>query len=134
LYKLDYFNNPLSLQSIQVQRFLDRLNIINPKNSIYKDGQNVHDVTIQKTVCESLQSLLRDPKPLFTIDDIIESDLSLNIKESLIEYCQDGSVHSIHLITYGELLGYVWQRVNKSEFKEELFRILEEQIASQFIC
>jgi hypothetical protein len=126
---LDYSDNPLIIQSNQVQRFLNRFYIINKKNNIYHDNQNVHDVTIQKTICESLQSLLRDPKPLYTIDDIIESDLNSDTKESLIEYCQDESVHSIHLITYGELLGYVWQRIIKSEYKMELFRILDEQIA-----
>jgi Leucine-rich repeat (LRR) protein len=124
-----YSNNPLTIQSIQVQRFLDRFTIFNKNNNIYQDKQNVHDVTIQKTICESLQSLLRDPKSLFSIDDIIESDLSSNTKESLIEYCQDESVHSIHLITYGELLGYIWQRIIKSNHKEELFKILEEQTA-----
>jgi internalin A len=129
LVLLCYYDNPLSLQSVQVHRFLDRLNIINPSSSIYQDGQNVHDVTIQKTVCESLQSLLRDEKPLFSIDDIINSNLNSKTKESLIEYCQNESVHSVHLITYGELLGYVWQRINKSDYKEELFKILEEQIA-----
>jgi Leucine-rich repeat (LRR) protein len=129
LNSLDYSNNPLTIQSIQVQRFLDRFNIINRNNSIYQDKQNVHDVTIQKTICDSLQSLLRDSKPLFTLDDVISSNLSFKSKESLIEYCQDESVHSVHLVTYGELLSYVWQRIINSDHKEELFRILEEQMA-----
>jgi len=46
LNSLDYSNNPLTIQSIQVQRFLDRFNIINRNNSIYQDNQNVHDVTL----------------------------------------------------------------------------------------
>jgi Leucine-rich repeat (LRR) protein len=130
LYSLNYQNNPLITQSIQVQRFINRFININKNNKgIYQDKQNVHDITVQKTVCESLQSLLKDTKPLFSINDIIASDLNLITKESLIEYCQDDSVHSIHLITYSELLGYVWQRIIKSIHKEELFRILEEQIA-----
>jgi Leucine-rich repeat (LRR) protein len=130
LYILSYCDNPFNIQSIQVQRFFDRFFIYsNKNNNIYQDKQNVHDVTIQKTVCESLQSLLKDDKPLFSINDIIASNLNLITKESLIEYCQDDSVHSVHLITYTELLGYVWQRIIKSEYKEELFKILEEQIA-----
>jgi hypothetical protein len=91
----------------------------------------VHDITIQKTICDSLQSLLKDSKPLFSFDNIISSNLNSKIKESLIEYCQDDSVHSIHLITFKELLGYVWQRIIKSNHKEELFRILEEQITKK---
>jgi len=90
-----------------------------------------------------LQSLLKDNKPLLSFDNIISSGLSSKTKESLIEYCQNESVHSVHLITYGELLSYVWpkceafsrlllrnwQRIINSDHKEELFRILEEQIA-----
>jgi Leucine-rich repeat (LRR) protein len=135
LVSLEYYGNPLTIQSIQVQRFLDRFMTFNKNNSIYQDKQNIHDVTIQKTICDSLQSLLKDNKPMFSIDDIILSNLSLTTKESLIEYCQDESVHSIHLITYGELLGFVWQRIINSNHKEELLRILEEQMAdSQCKC
>jgi hypothetical protein len=129
LTKLMYQNNPLTIQSIQVQRFLHRFNRASKNNNIYHDKQNVHDVTIQKTICDSLQFLLKDPKPIFSIDNIITSNLNSNVKESLIEYCQDDSVHSVHLITYSELLGYVWQRITKSDHKEELFKILEEQTA-----
>ena len=129
LYSLSYCDNPLTIQSIQVERFLDRFITFNKNNSIYQDKQNVHDITIQKTICESLQSLLKDLKPIFSVDDIISSNLDHKTKESLIEYCQDESIHSVHLITYGELLGYVWQRIIKSAHKEELFKILEEQIA-----
>jgi hypothetical protein len=128
LYSLKFYDNPLAVQSIQVQRFIERFGY-KKNNSVYHDKQNVHDITIQKTVCDSLQSLLRDSKPLFSVDDIIASKLNLMTKESLIEYCQDDSVHSIHLITYAELLGYVWQRIINSNYKEELFKILEEQIA-----
>jgi redox-regulated HSP33 family molecular chaperone len=88
---------------------------------------------IQRTVCESIQNLLRDPKPDFSINDIINSSLNDKTKMALIEYCQDETVHSVHLITYEELLSYVWNRIIKSAFKEQLMRILEEQIEDS-IC
>ncbi len=121
------FDNPLEVQTIQAQRFLDRL--LTNQNSIYDDSQNIHDTTIQRTVCDSLKSLLSDPKPDFTMDDIVNSDLNNKTKEAIIEYCQDQTVHSIHLITYEELLSYVWSRIIKSEHQSELKKILGEQIA-----
>ena len=117
----------MEIQTVQIERLLNRINV-NHNSSIYNDNQNIHDVTIQRTVCDSLQALLRDPKPMFSIEDIINSNLSKTTIESLVEYCQDNSVHSIHLITYQELLSYVWQRITKSVHQSELFKILEEQI------
>jgi len=127
LFYLNTNNNPLDIQTIQVERFINQINT-DHSSSVYNDKQNVHDITIQRTICESIQSLLRDSKPDFSIDEIINSDLDQITIESLIEYCQERSVHSIHLITYKELLSYVWQRITKSEHKIELLRILEEQI------
>ena len=125
---VNYYNNPLENQTIQVRRFLDRINT-NRNSSIYYDRQNVHDTEIQRTVCDSIRSLLSDPKPIFSIDDIINSDLSINTKEAIIGYCQDETIHSIHLITFQELLSYVWNRIIKSDHQTELSKILEEQIA-----
>ena len=124
---LNYSLNPLEIQTVQIERLLNRINA-NHNSSIYNDNQNVHDVTIQRTACDSLQALLRDPKPMFSIENIINSNLSKTTIESLVEYCQDNSIHSIHLITYQELLGYVWQRITNSVYQSELLKILEEQI------
>ena len=63
------------------------------------------------------------------MDDIINSDLPDHAKELLIGYCQEPTPHSIHLITYKELLSYVWQRIIKSDHEEELLNILVEELA-----
>ncbi len=128
LKKIKYDNNPLEIQTMQVQRFLNQIQN-NMITSIYNDRQNVHDPNIQRTVCDSLQSLLLDPKPNFSIDDIINSNVNNETKQALIEYYQDQTIHSIHLISYGELLSYVWNRIIKSEYQTELNKILEEQIS-----
>ncbi len=128
LCEFDFSNNPIEIPTIQIQRILNRIKT-NRNSSIYNDNQNVHDTEIQRTVCDSVQSLLRDPKNIFSIDDIINSDLNQSTIESIIEYCQDQTVHSIHLITYVELLALVWSRIINSTHKSELIRILEEQIA-----
>ncbi|CAH6420562.1 Hypothetical protein MVR_LOCUS165, partial [uncultured virus] len=113
-----------------VQRFLERIRPRNRKvnQSIYADGQNIHDTHIQKTVCDSVQNLLTDPKPEFTVEMIVESGMSERSIRIILEYCDDTSVHSIHFLTYTELLGHVWARICKSEHKDELIKILEEQI------
>ena len=92
---LDYDGNPLEPQTIQIQRLLNRVDT-NHNSSIYSDNQNVHDVTIQRTVCDSIQCLLKDPKPDFSIDLIINSNLDAKTIESLIEYCLDDTFGNIY--------------------------------------
>ncbi len=127
LCEFDFSNNPIEIPTIQIQRILNRIKT-NRNSSIYNDKQNVHDTEIQRTVCDSVQSLLKDPKKDFSIEDVINSELNKSTIESIIEYCQDQTVHSIHLITYMELLGLIWNRIINSVHKSELLRILEEQI------
>ncbi len=131
LLEVNYDGNPLDVQS---RRFLG-LERININTSIYDNKQNIHDIKIQHTVCDSVENLLSDPKPKFSIDTIINSDLNDKTKEALIEYCHDHTFHSVHLTTYIELLSYVWNRIIKSEHQSELKKILEEQIAdSECMC
>ncbi len=134
LNDINYVGNPIEIPTMQIQRMLNRIDT-NRNSSIYNDNQNVHDTEIQRTICESVQSLLKDPKNRFCIEDIIKSDLNKSTIEALIEYCQDQTVHSIHLITYMELLALIWNRIINSIHKLELMRILEEQITdSQCKC
>ncbi len=128
LRHFDHSGNPIEIPTIQIQRVLNRIRS-NRNSSIYNDNQNVHDTEIQRTVCDSIQNLLKDPKIDFTIDDVINSSLNKSTIESIIEYCQDQTVHSIHLITYQELFSLVWNRIQNSIHKSQLMKILEEQIA-----
>ncbi|CAH6420542.1 Hypothetical protein MVR_LOCUS157 [uncultured virus] len=96
--------------------------------SVYSDGQNVHNIHIQKCVCESVQNLLKDPKPEFSVEMIVESGMDERAIRLLLEYCDDESIHSAHLLSFKELLSYVWARISKSEHTTELIRILAEQM------
>ena len=123
-----YFNdNAIAIQTAQTRRFLMRFDRTSG-SSIYSDGQNVHDVTIQKSVCDSVRSLLTDPKPTFSIAMIVESGMDERAVRLLLEYCDDKTIHSVHLLTYIELLSYVWARICRSEHRLELIKILGEQI------
>ena len=127
LNSIAYSNNPLGIQSAPIYRLLESIRS-RRSSSIYTDNQNVHDTHVQRSVCESVRYLLSDPKPTVTIEDIVTSGLGEKTVRLLVEYCTDLTVHSIHLLTYFELLGYVWARILRSDHKVELFRILEEQI------
>ena len=128
LHGIWYHDNPIGILSIQAQRFMNRIQNTNTNHSVYTNKQNVHDIHIQKCVCESIQRLLTDPKPEFSIQAIIESDLPEHAVRLLLEYCSDDAIHSVHLLTYLELLGYVWARIQRSEHRIELVKILAEQV------
>ena len=101
--------------------------------TIYADGQNAHDGHVQKSVCDSVQALMHDPKPMCV--NVMTLDLEASIKELLVIYCRDTTSHSVCHITYAQLLAYVWQRICRSEHRAELVKILAEQVwASRGKC
>lgn len=128
LSTISYTENPLNPPTLQVQRFINRMKNINTETSIYNDKQNIHDINIQQTVCESIQRLLQDPKPEFNLVNFIQSPLDPHVISLIVEYLQDETIHSIHFITYCELFSYVWNRIINSPHKLDLLKILEEQI------
>ena len=137
LYYISDMHNCLEVQSIQVQRRLSRIKMPfrGETRSVYNDAQNVHNIHIQKTVCESIQNLLKDPKPELQLMPFIESGLPERALRLLLEYGDDGTIHSHHLLTFKELLAYVWARINRSEHRTELIKILGEQITdSECMC
>ena len=72
---------------------------------------------------------------MFSIEDIKESDLDMQANELIQAYCLDETVHSHHLLTYAELLMYVWARIMAHEHKSELIKILGEQVMdSRGLC
>ena len=137
--------NPLEIQSQRCQRYLEqfhrgyrRMTITRSSNhrTIYSNNQNVHDVHVQQSVCRSLVHLLADPKPtLDMVGAIRGADIDDNVKQLLVSYCENKSVHSVHMISYEKLLGYVWNRIIKSEHSIELFKILSQQVLdSEGMC
>ena len=124
-------SNPIDNHTPQVKRFLERFmyTASSVERTVYSDSQNVHNMHVQKTVRESVQRLLLDPKPDFSVQSIIDAGLDAKVTDLLLTYCADTCVHSVHLLTYAELLSYVWARICRSEHKVELLKILSEQIS-----
>lgn len=115
---------------LRVIDFIDGLlrNIRPQRRTIYDDGNNVHDSHIQKSVSTSIQNLLLDPEPNFAVEQLAGSGLSNRTIRLLTEFSTDLTLHSVHGIAYGILLGYVWQRICRSEHKEEMLKVLAEQV------
>jgi len=56
------------------------------------------------------------------LDDPI---LNTKTKELLVEYSNDDDYHSVLLITFRELLLYVWQTIETNDYKDEILMLLK---------
>ena len=100
---------------------------------IYDDGQNIHNSHIQNSFRNSLSNILKD-KDLMNLDiikqQIIDSQmLTEQTKKEILNYYDDSTEHSTYLITYSDLLKYVWARIDKSQHKDEILKVLNQEIS-----
>ena len=125
---LYYTGNPLEPHNPRVTRLLHRFETRSTGKSIYGDRQNVHDSHIQSSVSQSVSNLLSDHVPQFDLQSIIESGLDGRAVSIIATWAEDTTVHSQHLLTYAELMAYVWARICRHESKADLLKILAEQV------
>jgi Leucine-rich repeat (LRR) protein len=132
LRTLWYSSNPIDHIPPNLLR---RLNKIKNGQNIYTDNQNVHNHNIQESIRESIQNILKFKPTIENLNNLILNDniLTKNTKEILMEYSEDISVHTILNITFGELLLYVFDRIQINEHKDEIKRILNVEI-HESIC
>jgi hypothetical protein len=136
-----YSNNEIDNLPIQLMRFINRINQANTNGlNIYNDSQNVHNSNIQLSIKQSIENITtRNDLPKFDKDKlitIIVDDKVLNCKEQLIEYINDDSIHSLLLLTFGEVLWYVLMTINNDfsvEEQEEIKKILNTDM-SDALC
>ena len=119
---LQVHNNPIVTQTQQVLHFLD----------MFKQGgyRKTASVTPSTDIRQSVQNLLTDAEPEFSFDMLTSSGMSESVVMLLMEYCHDPTVHPC-LLTYQELLAYVWQRIECSMYKPALIKLLGEMIVDQ---
>jgi Leucine-rich repeat (LRR) protein len=133
---VNYQSNPIIYISPQVGRFLDRIVSVgmfkNQKLKIYTDGQNIHNHTIQESIKKSIMNIMNlnikvDEESIMTeiINDTIITDKT---KELLAEYSKNRDYHSVLLITFKELLMYVWSLIQENEHKDEIKAILNTEM------
>ena len=129
-----YYNNPIEHIPLPVQRWLDQMNRrVTVNNMVYNDGQNIHNHHIQTSFRRSLENILRD-KNVLNIDTVKSEIINDNIlteqtKREILNYCDDKTAHATYLITYADLLVYVWSRISKSKNKADLCKILNQEIS-----
>jgi hypothetical protein len=141
LRRINFSNNEIDNLPIQLMRFINRLYQTNTNNlNIYNDSQNVHNSNIQLSIKQSIENItVRQDLPKFDknkLISIIVDDKVLNCKEQLIEYINDDSIHSLLLLTFGEVLWYVLMTIEKDfsvEEQEEIKKILNTDM-SDALC
>ena len=98
-------------------------------NNVYNDGQNVHNTNIQQSFRKSVENLLNDPIKSLNLDEILlDNIITKLVKEQIIEYCNDETVHSVLDITFKELFTLVWERIKSSRYKNNIKQILNEEL------
>lgn len=99
-----------------------------PQHSIHTDSDAVKWALVNSNNVLAKISFIgqgiyiQDSLPTLIDDETIAKSLILS------KYCADETPHSTLLITYAELLAYVWVRIQRSEHKEIMITILEQEI------
>ena len=128
----EFSDNPIEYIPPNVQRLINRLH---NGQKVYNDTQSVHNHEIQESIRKSILNLLNDK---LVIKDclthmISNKILSETIKSTLVEYCLIQDVHLLLNITFGELFNFVWNRIMKHKDRNEILKILENEM-SDSLC
>ncbi len=100
---------------------------------VYNDKQNIHNHHIQNSFRNSLNNIFKD-KQLLDLEifkqQILANDvLTEQTKREIFNYCDDNTEHTSYLITYSDLLVYVWSRITFSANKDEILQVLNQEIS-----
>jgi len=133
LTTIHYNDNPIEYIPPPIQRFINRVNRRNfNTNTIYNDGQNIHDSTIQKCIRDSIEKII-SVKPLskeIVINHVMEDEiLTDKIKRLIFEYCDDDSIHSVLQITFEELFLCYWTIITAHKDASEIKKIMNTELA-----
>ncbi len=142
---IHHYGNPLGEMTTETKQFLyivkrkkeiyDSVRDImynNKYTTIYDNKENIENKIVKDSINDSIIAIFSDPKPIFSIDDIMESELSFKTKKILENFCLNKIFRTINMIriTYQDLLSYVWNRIIRSEHRLELMKILDEEISN----
>jgi hypothetical protein len=114
-----------------INRFINKNKIKNNK-TLYKDAQNVHDSDIVNSIKQSIYNIISDSKDKndeSLLKNIFDDDiLNKTVKQQLIEYSYDKTVHSILNVTFEEVLCSVWKIISEHKESNEIKKILNEEM------
>ena len=138
LQVLEYNGNPVENIMPQVVRFLDTriLNMNIEKFQVYNDKQSVHNHSIQECIRISIENITAQSFKNINYDRVVSqilSDIILteNTKELILEYVENVEAHSVLLITFKELLGYVWNTIigMNVDVQKEVKQVMNSEMA-----
>ena len=100
---------------------------------VYNNKQNIHNHHIQNSFRNSLNNIFKD-KQLLDLAIIKQQILKNSIlteqtKREILNYCDDNATHFSYLITYSDLLIYVWSRIIASANADEILAVLNQEIS-----
>lgn len=132
LIHFSFVHNPIENVHPSVQRFIRNINsntISNTKNTVYDDKQNVHNIEIQNSIRDSLNSLT-------TYKQVLAKS---KFPEDEISFLDDQEVHSFFHFTQKEVLLFVENAIEvvikNNETKEQLYSLLKEAlIEGRSVC
>ena len=133
---LTYFNYDFNIIVHPVIiRFLNRNKLKNNKLHIFNDSQNVHNNSINRTIVESVNRLLKEVPLKDTDQTELMNDLILTdqTKRLLSEYMRDPEQHSLLLLSFTELFGIVWQVIKKHSDAFTIKEVLNQEM-NDSIC
>ena len=132
LTEICYYNNPIDHIPPNIQRILDMQHVA---QNIYTDAQNVHNHSIQESVAKSINNILQIKPKIKNVTELILTDqiLTSETKSLLMEYSACADVHSTLNITFGELLIYVFNRIQSNVNSDEIKKILNIEMTDS-VC
>jgi Leucine-rich repeat (LRR) protein len=134
LRNLWYHDNPVEYIAPNIQRFLNRSKT---SQGVYNDSQNVHNHHVQECVRKSIARLIGLKPTIVNVRDYVVNDsvLTETVKQLLMEYMDDTTVHSVVQVTFEELLRCVLSVADTHVESSEIKRILnDEMVDSQCKC
>jgi len=125
-------NNPLENIYPPITRWIQNIqNRSKTSQNIYQNKQSVHDHNIEKTTNESIINFLTSFKYQKTQNlEILINDLNISTtsKQLLLNYSLEDYIHSVLQMKYSEILEPVLYFIINHEHKEELLKILDQEI------
>lgn len=152
MINLDIASNPIEFIPPQVRRVLTQQTTI--QNTVYNDGQNVHNHQVQVSLQKSIENIMAIPQgasniPINThqnplIEELVnygrEGFLTEETVKQLLEYMEDDTVHSVLQVTFSEVFTAVWNMINKlsldvpTDRRDILERLNQEMADSECKC
>ena len=112
---------------------------INHQRTIYADGQNVHDSTIQKDVLKIIEKLKKEKIEIDNLTICLqECKKDINDDDNaaiLTNLCHISTKHSEIGQTFGGIFVLIWNRIRESPNRKEMVNILAGELSEmQTVC